>query len=142
MTRAILCILVAAAAFAADDGWTKVRDVKSGTEVRIIKKGSREPVLAKMDEANDERVVVVLKNEQVSIAKDQIDRFDARPNKPGSRITRESKTTVSNNENQPSTPGLRTAPGPSTSVSSGLSIGSKPDFETIYRRQVGAPPKQ
>ena len=33
-------------------------------------------------------------------------------------------------------------PGPSTSTSSNVSIGSKPDFETIYKRPTGAPKPQ
>jgi hypothetical protein len=39
----------------------------------------RSPVMAQMDEANEERILVVVKNEQVSIPKEQIDRVDARP---------------------------------------------------------------
>jgi len=43
-----MVLLAAVTAFAADDPWTKVRDLKSGTELRIFKKGGMHPSLAKM----------------------------------------------------------------------------------------------
>ena len=76
----ILALTAALTLVAADDPWQKVQELKSGTELRIQKKGAAQPVLAQMDEANEERIVVVVKNEQVAIAKDQIDRIDFRPN--------------------------------------------------------------
>ena len=94
-----------------------------------------------MDEATDENLAVVNKNEQMAIPKEQIDRIDYRPVKP--RVTKESKTTASNGtEAKPPAPGpYQNAPGPSSSTSTTVSIGSKPDFETIYRRPTAAPKK-
>src|SRR5450759_5421864 len=94
MFRMLLFLLVAVTAICADDPWAKVRELKSGTELRIYKTGAKQPELVKMDEATDESVVVVLKNEQVSIAKDQIERIDYRPVRTGSRVVKETKTTT------------------------------------------------
>jgi hypothetical protein len=127
----------------AEDHWDKVRELKSGTELRIQKRNAAQPVMAQMDEANEERILVVVKNEQVSIPKEQIDRVDARP-KGGSRVVKETKTTsapMANPSPSEQRPGGAT-PGPSASTSSSLSFGSKPDFETVYRRQpLGLPRK-
>ncbi|MBZ5724485.1 MAG: hypothetical protein LAP87_05765 [Acidobacteriia bacterium] len=136
MRSILLFFLCAAAAMGAGDPWTKVRDLKSGTEIRVFKKGSATPVLGKIDELSDDNLVIVLKNEQVAIPRDQIDRIDARP--PGGRVAKESKTTVSEPDATPR-PQQRTTPGESTS--SNVTIHGKPDFETIYRRATGAPKK-
>jgi hypothetical protein len=140
MLRSLLFLLSAAALFAADDPWTKVKELKSGTEIRIVRKGAAKPIEGKFDEAQDDKVIVVLKNEQVAIAKDDIDRLDFRPK--GSRITRNAGA----KETQPDpTPAVGMDHGPSVpgkSYNSGLSIGSKPDYETLYRRPAGAPPKK
>lgn len=79
MSRVFFFALVIAAAFAADDPWIKVESIKSGTEIRVLKRGSTQPVIGKFDEANSEHLVLVVKNEQVAIAKDQVDRLDYRP---------------------------------------------------------------
>src|SRR5215831_9702774 len=93
MTR-LLLLLAAAAAFAADNPWDKVKELKSGTEIRIARKGVAQPIEAKLDEVRDDAVVVVVKNEQKAIPKDEIDRLDARPKGGGSRITTETKSTT------------------------------------------------
>ncbi len=136
MLRILALLAAATAAFAAEDAWAKVRALKSGTELRIYKTGARQPVLAKFDEATGESLIIIGKNEQVAIAKDQIERLDYRPPRPGSRINKETRMT---------TDGARTiadrAKGAGSSVSSGISLESKPDFETIYRR-TEPPPKK
>ncbi len=124
------------AAYGADNPWTKVKELKTGTELRIFKIGAKQPILATMDEATDERLVIVVKKEQTAIDKDQIDRIDYRPLKTSGRVNTETRTT-----NEP--PGQTAGPaprgsgsgGPSTSTSNSVSFGSKPDFETIYRRR-------
>jgi hypothetical protein len=124
----------AATLLGADDPWAKVRELKAGTELRIQKKGIAQPVLAQMDEADDERIVVVIKNEQMPIRKEQIDRIDFRP-KAGSRMVKETRITSSAPGN-PSPADQRVGggtPGPSQSISSGVAFGPKPAFETIYR---------
>jgi hypothetical protein len=134
MFRVLLFVAAAAAAFGADDPWAKVRELKSGAELRIVKKGAAQPVLAKFDEVTDENVLVVLKNAQVAIPKDQIERIDYRPAKPG-RVKADTKTTP---PEPPTGVDRTTVPitnRPSRSMTSGVTIESKPDFETVYRRQ-------
>ncbi|MGI8991212.1 MAG: hypothetical protein ACR2I2_16735 [Bryobacteraceae bacterium] len=138
MLQILWLFLAATLAFSADDAWSKVRELKTGTELRVLKKGAKQPVAAKMDEATDENLIVILKNEQVAIAKSDIERIDYRPAKSG-RVTKETKTTTEVPGEKG--PVLGRAPGkngPTTSTSSGISIGSKPDFETIYRRTGAA----
>lgn len=139
MLRSIVFLFAVAAAFGAEDGWEKVRQLRSGSELRIYKRAEKQPILAKLDEASEERLVVVLKNEQVSIAKDDIDRLDARPPRTGGRFTRETRTTRSTPERQPANMPTPAAPVPSTSSSSSVTINSKPDFEMVYRRPLPKP---
>jgi cell division protein FtsN len=88
-----------------------------------------------MDEANDERLVVVIKNEQQAIQKDDIDRIDFRP-ATKSKIAKETRTSQTDST-QTSSVGPQprgSQPGPSTSTTTSISGAPKPDFETIYRR--------
>lgn len=137
-----LLVAAASAAVCADDPWAAVVKLKSGAEIRVVKKGSMQPVIGKFDEANDERLVLVVKNEQMAIQKDQIDRVDARPDQPGGRVKVEGKTTTNDPQaaKEPDV-GMNTKPAtPGSATSTGVSFGgSKPDFETVYRRPLGAP---
>ena len=128
MLRILFVLLTTIVALGAEDPWAKVREIKSGTELRIYKKNARQPVLAKMADATDESLIVVVKNEQTAISKDQIDRIDYRPPQRGSRVTRETKSTTE------TTGAAQGSSGTSNSTSSSVNIGSKPEFETIYRR--------
>ncbi len=135
MMRSLLLFLLAIPLPGADDTWGKVRELASGTELRIYKKAAREPLLVKLDEATDERLVVVMKNEQVSIPREQIERIDYRPPRRGSRFVKETKTKTEVNEVNPPAIGPGQTPrGPSSSSSTSFSVQPKPDFETIYRR--------
>jgi hypothetical protein len=139
MTKLLFVLLAASAAFGADDPWIKVKNLKSGTELRIYKRGTAQPILAKSDDVTEDSLIVVVKNEQIAIAKDLIDRIDDRPNKAG-RVTAETKSRQTDPDPIPEPPGHASAvPGTSTSTSVG--IGSKPDFELIYKRPA-TPPKQ
>ncbi len=141
MLRILPFLLAALTMLGADDAWDKVRELKSGTELRIYKKGGKPPLLATMDEATDDRLSLVVKNEQISIAKEDIDRIDYRAKQIGTRLTKETKTTSTDSTQQtpvgPVPQGTRG--GPSTTTNSSIGIGSKPDFETIYRRRAMAP---
>jgi hypothetical protein len=134
-------MLAATAAFAADDPWAKVQALKSGTEIRVMKKGATQPLVGKIDEADAQRLILVVKTEQLAIAKDQIDRVDYRP--AAKRVTVNGTTT----QNDPAAAkepraGMNHEPeGGGTTSSAGINVGSKPDFETIYRRPIGAPKK-
>ena len=138
-------LLLAVAPFgrpgAASDPWSKVKELKSGTEIRILKKSSMQPVLGKFDEANDENLIVVVKNEQIAIPKDQIDRVDYRP-PSGSRVVKETKTKAEDPSAEPRAGMNGAGVGPGSSTSTSVSIGSRPDFETLYRRPSPAPKKQ
>jgi hypothetical protein len=136
MARVLLCALAALAAFGADNPWEKVRELKSGTELRIFKKGTKQPVLGTMDEANEDRLIVVVKNEEIAIDKDDIDRIDCRPGGK-TRATKETHTTQSDStQTTPVGPQPKGAGsgGPTTSTTTSYGAGSKPDFETVYRR--------
>ena len=79
MRRFLFLLLTAAvAATCADDPWAAVVKLKSGAEIRVLKRGSMQPVLGVFAEANGERLVWVVKNEQQALPKDQVDRLDAR----------------------------------------------------------------
>ncbi|WP_321473031.1 hypothetical protein [uncultured Paludibaculum sp.] len=143
MPKFIAILITALAVFAADDAWTKVRALKGGAELRIVRKDVRQPILAKMDELTDSSLVVVVKNEQVAIPRDEIERIDARPQQSGSRMTKETKV---GRQDEPSRDVASPKPGrdggPSNSSSSSVAFGSKPDFETVYRSLAPPPAKK
>jgi hypothetical protein len=140
MRRYLLCLIATLSFAVTPDPWAAVVKLKSGAEIRVLKKGSMQPILGKFDEANDERLLMVVKNEQVAIPKDQIERLDARPAQSGGRVKLESKTTTDDPQKagEPDI-GMRSHPVQGTSTSSGVSVTGKPDFETVYRRPMGAP---
>ena len=138
----LVLLIAAAAAWAADDAWSKVKALKTGTELRVYKKGSAQPILAQMDELTADNLVIIVKKTQTAIARDEIDRIEARP-QAGKRLTTETTT-------KETVPDAKSAseqvPGhgpdvPGTSTSTSVSVGSKPDFELVYRRAEGAPKK-
>jgi hypothetical protein len=141
-----LAILFSAAVLtaAAQSSWDKVKEIKSGTQIRVVQRGVERPVEATFDELREDDVLVVVKNEQKAIPKYQIDRIDARP-KGGSRVTAQSSSKTEQPDTRPQgSPQTRPAV-PGTSTSSGLSIGGKPAYETVYRRPAHSPahaPKQ
>jgi hypothetical protein len=135
-----MVLLAAVTAFAADDPWTKIRDLKSGTELRIFKKGGMHPILAKMEEANPDSLIIVLKNEEMAIPREQIDRIDYRPLRTGGRVTKEVTETVQGPDAKTAAAALDSVPGESTTASTNYVIGSQPEFQTIYRRPP--PPKK
>jgi hypothetical protein len=131
-------VLAAVTVLAANNPWTKVRELKSGSELRIYKRGAIQPIIATMDEANDERLVAVVKNEQMAFAKADIDRIDARPATKGGPIVKTTTSTTTELHDKVAAPGPQGQLGPSSSTSTSFSNRPKPDFETIYRR-VAAP---
>ena len=138
MSRIGAFLFVAALLLGADN-WTKVQDLKSHSELRVYKKGVREPINATFDEANEERIVVVVKNRQIAIPKEEIDRIDARPAKTPRKVNVDSTVTQTDPDLRPHpNPGI---PVPGTSSSSNVSFGGgdRPGFETIYRRPEGPP---
>jgi hypothetical protein len=130
----VIVLLAAVTAFAADDPWTKVRDLKSGTELRIFKKGGMHPILAKMEEANADSLIIVLKNEELAIPRDQIDRIDYRPLRTGGRVTKETRETVEPADAKTAAESPNNVPGETVSSGTSYAINPQPDFQTIYRR--------
>jgi hypothetical protein len=139
-----LCFALALAG--ADDPWAKVKELKTGTELRVYKRGALQPMTVKMGDLTDENLVVINKNAETAIARDEIDRIESRPSgKP--RVTTESKISTKDVTGDPKAvipaPNARgVASGSGTSTSSGISVGSRPDFETIYQRPTGGGPKK
>lgn len=134
----MLFFIAVFAAFAADtaDPWTKVRDLKIGSELRIIKAGAPAAVMAKFAELTEESLIVILKNEQVAIPRDKISRIDSRPDK--SHVKAQTNTTTPSDGSGAS----KRVPGtaPTSSYSTGVAISDKIAFETIYQRTPAAPP--
>src|SRR5215216_922076 len=116
--------LLAVVGFPADDPWTKVNDLKSGTEIRIYKRGGTAPLVGKVDEVFDDRIAVVLKNEQVSIDKDLIDRLDARPSQALRKLTSETRAKIENPDAKPPAGMNHGAPVPGNSTSTTIGLGS------------------
>ncbi len=131
-----LAIVIAAAALAAaaENSWDKVKEMKSGTEIRIVRRGVAQPIESKFGDATDENVVIIVKNEQKAIPKEEIDRLDARPT-GSSRVSTETKHTNERPTAGPPQSKPTEKPNvPGSTYSSGVNIGSKPAYETIYRR--------
>jgi hypothetical protein len=143
MARLAIFLLAVAAAFGADDPWTKVKELKGGTEIRVLKKGSTTPVLGNFYELTDDNLILVVKKEQIAIQRDLIDRLDYRPAQ--ARVVKETTVKKDDSSGIPPEPkaGMNgsNAPSPGYSSSGSLSFQGKPDFETIYRRQPTAPKK-
>lgn len=137
MSRIVTVFFAAALLWGADDPWAKVKDLKDRSELRVFRKGVHDPVTATLYEANDERIVVVVKNKQMAIPKEDVDRLDARPS-DGQRKMDVQKTDKKTEPDYVPRPNAG-PPIPGTSSSSNVSFGGKPNFETIYRRPEGAP---
>ena len=141
MARFPILLLTIVAAWAADDSWNKVKDLKSGTEIRVLKKRSLTPVLGTFSEAGDDNLILVVKNEQIAIHKDAIDRLDYRPSER--RVVKETTTKVEDaGTAQEPKMGMNASPsGPGYSSSTSFNIQGKGEFETLYRRPPPAPKK-
>jgi hypothetical protein len=138
MRICIIALTLALAAWGADDAWNKVRDLRTGVELRIYEKDLKQPLLAKMADSTEDSLIVTVKNEEKAIPKDKIERIDYRPSK-GSGRTSETTTTADNPDAKAPIGPARDARVPGTSSSSNMSFGRKADFETIYRR-LSTPP--
>jgi hypothetical protein len=128
--RAFVLLLLACLAGSAADDWSKVKALKTGSELRVFKKGSTQPISAQFGDLTDDNLIVIVKKTETAIPRDQIDRIDARP-PAGPRVTRE--TNAKQTVNPDGTI--------SNSSGAGLSMGSKPDFETVFHRSPPPPKK-
>lgn len=137
MRLILACCFLISALFGADDPWTKVKELKSGTEIKITRVGTKEVWVGKMDEANDERILLVLKNVQMAVDRADVLTLEARPG-TGRRMTKEStvkQTDASAELAKPKVPVPGSKPTPQLdSYSSSVGFSSKPGFELIYRK--------
>ena len=140
MPRIALLMFMSTLLWGADHPWAKVHELKSRSELRIYRKGAREPLMATLDEVNEDRILIVVKNEQMSVPKEDIDRLDARPSgKTPSKFVKETTVKTTEPDYTPHPPGGANVPGESYTTSVSRSSGSKPDFETVYRRPPVTP---
>lgn len=130
MRTFLLMLLACLTGFGAGDDWAKVKALKTGAELRVFKRGSTQPISAQMGDLTDDNLIVLVKKTETAIPKDQIDRIDAQP-PAGNRATKETTT-----KDDVGPDGK-----PTSSMSTSYSVGSKPDFETVYRRSRVTPKK-
>ncbi len=146
MRRAFLVLLAfACAAMWAADDWTKVKEIRSGSELKIYRLGK--PMLeARMDQASDDNLLVATKKEQLSIPKEEIVRIDARA--PGGKKGTTTTTSTTDLGEIPGTdPHKMNRPGgsgggPGGTMSTSKTFGGGASFETVYLRVSGTSKKQ
>jgi len=123
-----------------ENPWDKVRAVESGTEIRIYKRNVKQPVIAKMDEATDDHLIVLLVDSQIAIRRAEIDRIDLRPRASRViRVSRHAKRMGGNpsEQGQPIVQGTSASSAVATAAHTDtLSIRSKAPFEFLYRRTM------
>jgi hypothetical protein len=147
MLKTIVVLCAAALAYGADDPWAKVKELKTGTELQVFKRGTAQPMMVKLGDLTDENLLVINKTEETAIPRDQIERIDARSG-ARSRTINETKVPEKNAATDPRStiPGPNSPPGAMSSPSTGVSSGvtwNKPGFETVYRRTAAStPPKK
>lgn len=147
MSRIALVLLAALTLFAADglaadNPWAKVQAIPNRSELHVWQKGARDPLTATFADASENGIVVVVKNKQMTIAKEDIDRIDSRP--PAGKA-KPAVTTTEKSNDPDYTPQSHPNNGPalpSTETSGGVSFGSgdKGEFKTVYVRPL-APKK-
>jgi hypothetical protein len=131
ITRILPLLLIALPVAAADDDpWQPVRDLIPGAELRIYKAHAKDPLQAKFDRAGDASLIVITKNRQLSIPKEEIQRIDCR--RPGAGLFKNTRT-----ERKVTPRGTEstraTTPGATTSVKTGLNLKSA--YQTIYLKK-------
>jgi hypothetical protein len=146
MLKTFITLCAAALAFGADDPWAKVKELKTGAELQVYKRGSVQPLTVKMGELTDQNLIVINKNAETAISRDDIERIDARPISK-TRTVNETKIAEKNAATDPRStiPGPNSPPGAMNPPTSGASSGvtwSKPGFETVYRRTAERSPKK
>ena len=130
MAKSLVLLLAAAALFAAGDPWTKVKVLKEGADLSIRRQGATKPLEAKFDEARDDTLVVIVRNEQQAIPKAEIDRIDHRP--AGRQASSELQRGMKVPDGTP--PVFKDRPT-GDGYSGGVTLAKRP-YETIYRRPL------
>lgn len=141
----LICSLMIAGA--ADESWTALKALKSGTELKIYERGQSHPRQARFADATDENLIVIVKNEELAIPRAKIDRVDSRSaKKSGPAVTSTTKTedvpVVSTEGPQGPTagPSSNYPGGSNSSTSTSIAYGA-PEYRTVYRRSATAPVK-
>ena len=146
--RFLLVPLLLSLPASGSDDWDKVKELASGSDLKIYERGSAQPKLAKYADATDSSLIIIVKNEQVSITKEVIDRIEARPplKKGGKKVVRETRVddpAMPSSDAGPHGPTAgpqRGAPGaPNYSSSTSILYGDNRDYSTVYRRASRAP---
>jgi hypothetical protein len=113
--------LLCALAFAAGD-WKKVKDLKTGSDIRIYKKGAAKPIDAKSANVTEDKVIVIMKNQEMAIDKAEIDRIDYRP--PAGKPVKTQSSEIGPDGNG----------GVNRSISSGAQWAGREGWQTVYRK--------
>jgi hypothetical protein len=135
MIRIALLLLAGLTLFGAENNsWLKVQQLPNRSELRIYRKGDKSPMNAILADASADAIVVVAKDKQLTVHKEEIDRLDARPpakpSKP--RVTTTSKQSDPDYTPQPGPGHIALPATSSSSISFG---GDKREFRTVYTRR-------
>jgi hypothetical protein len=79
MWKMAAVLLGCAFACAAEDSWAKVKELKTGSDLRVYKKGGLDPITAKSVDVTERKLVVLIKNVETAINKVDVDRVDYQP---------------------------------------------------------------
>lgn len=140
MFRILLLLVPVFMALGADDPWAKVSELKRGTQVWVYKTGAKQALAGTLDETREQSLVVILKNQQVAIPKDEIDRVAIRPTK--TRVTAESRTKTSDPTAKERDLDPEQGPGkPTQTTAGGIRLHPGSALQTIYQRQAETPKK-
>jgi len=115
-----LLLLASAVASSAEDPWQKAKELAIGSDIRIYKQGSTQPISGKMAGVEDGKLQMVVKKDQIAIKQSDIDRIDYRP--PKAKPVKTESSVIS-------TDGF----GTNTSSSSSTSW-SRDGWQTVYRK--------
>jgi hypothetical protein len=116
MLKLTAVLLLASFSSLAADPWDKLKNLKTGSDLKIYKTAGGEPITAKSADVTETKVVVIIKNEETAIRKSEIARIDYQP--PAGKHTKSKDYTV-------------------TEDSASMSIGSSSNregWQTIYQR--------
>lgn len=137
MITTFLLLLAAAASSGGEDPWIKVRELNSGSELRIHTTGEKRPIAGKFDRLSEKSLIIVLKNGQMAIPKDQIERVDCRAQSSGGSVRMETERNIGTSE-EAAMGRSKDSPLPPRSTGSGIKIRPKAGFETVYRRPASS----
>lgn len=131
-----LSLCLAGVVFGQSDDWSKLGDLKIGTELRIYKQGSTVPVQARFAEVTEKSLIITQKNSQSAIPKEEIMRVEYREVVKG-KLSSETRTQANDPSGDPAPRPMWQRPatsGSSSSTTTGYTFGSKGEYQVIYKR--------